>query len=163
MSRHDSGSPSQPPLIALVYRANRELQDDMVRQARAAGYDQAKPAHNSVFGTLALSGARTADLAARAGITRQSMGEIVRELVDQGVLEMKPDPDDRRAKLVTYTETGLQQVLAGRAHILDFDNRMVSALGADGYEQLRHGLSTIVEVLREHDSSVAGDAGSRPT
>ena len=152
MSTHDSPAPSRTPLIALVYRANRELQQDMVRQARAAGYEQAKPAHNSVYGTLPLTGARTADLAARAGVTRQSMGEVVRELVDLGVLEMKPDPDDGRAKLVTYTEAGLQQVRAGRAHILDFDARMVAELGVEGYESLRRGLTMIGEVLRADDS-----------
>ena len=37
-------------------------------------------------------------MAARAGITKQSMGEVVRELVDLGVLEMVVDPTDRRAK-----------------------------------------------------------------
>ncbi len=149
MSRPGARVPQRTPLIALVHRAYRELQNDMVRQARAAGYEQAKPAHNSVFATLPLGGARSSDLAARAGVTRQSMGEVVRELVDFGVLEMKSDPDDRRAKLVTYTETGLEQVRAGAAHIVDFDERMVAELGEDGYEQLRYGLRTIVEVLRE--------------
>ena len=148
-----SPGPQRTPLIALVYRANRELQNDMVRYARAGGYDQAKPAHNAVFGTLPLGGARSADLAAKAGITRQSMGEVVRELVGLGVLEMKPDPDDRRAKLVTYTDEGLHQVRAGRAHILDFDDRMIAELGEDGYERLRHGLHTIVNVLQAREST----------
>ncbi len=67
------------------------------------GYPGIKHAHNSVFATLLLTGNRATDMADRAGITRQSMGEIIRELVGLGILEMKPDPDDRRAKLVTYT------------------------------------------------------------
>ncbi len=153
MSRGDSPRATRTPLIALIHRANRDLQADMVRQARAAGYEQAKPAHNSVFATLPVAGARTADLAARAGVTRQSMGEVVRDLVDGGVLEMQADPDDRRAKLVTYTEAGLEQVRVGRAHILDFDERMVAELGADGYECLRDGLAAIVAVLRERGGS----------
>lgn len=140
--------PSRIPLIALIHRANRELQADMVRQAHAHGYGQAKPAHNSVFGTLPLAGARTADLAARAGVTRQSMGEVVRELVDLGVLQMQPDPDDRRAKLVTYTEEGLAQVQKGSAHIADFEDRMIAELGEEGYEMLRTGLERIAEILQ---------------
>ncbi len=153
MSSPPPRRPARTPLIALVNRADRELQNDMVRQARAAGYDQARPAHNSVFATLPLSGARSSDLAARAGVTRQSMGEVIRELVDLGVLEMKPDPDDRRAKLVTYTEAGLEQVRAGTEHIVDFDERMVAELGENGYEQLREGLSAIVRVLQEPGES----------
>ena len=144
--------PLRTPLIRLVHRANRELQDDMVRQARARGYAQAKPAHNSIFGTLPLHGARASDLAAKAGITRQSMGEVIRELVDLGVLEMKPDPSDRRAKLVTYTASGLEQVYSGTAHIVDIEERMIAELGEEGYERLRDGLRLVVDLLREPGS-----------
>jgi DNA-binding MarR family transcriptional regulator len=45
-------------------------------------------------------------MATRAGITRQSMGEILREMVDLDIVEMRPDPEDRRAKLVTYPGHG---------------------------------------------------------
>ena len=142
--------PTRPPLISLVHQADRELQSDMVRHAHVRGWTDAKFAHTSVFGTLSFEGARTADLAVRAGITRQSMGEIVRELVELGILEMTPDPTDRRAKLVTYTEAGRQEVAEGFSHIVDLEERMVVELGEDGYEQLRAGLEKIVEVLRSH-------------
>ena len=130
-----SAGPAQDPtlpLIALVRRADRALQADMVRQAVAAGYEHARMAHNWVFGTLPTQGARTSDLAAAAGITRQSMGEIVRELVDLGVVTMAPDPTDRRAKLVTYTEAGMRQVEKGSAHIARFDQRVRAELGERG-------------------------------
>ena len=52
-------------------------------------------------------------MAARAGITRQSMGEVIREMVDLGLLEMVADPDDRRAKLVRYTDAGLAVAQGG--------------------------------------------------
>ena len=145
-------------MIALVYAANRELQEDMVRAARREGYGDAKPAHNSVFANLGLEGARSADLAEKAGITRQSMGEVVRELVDFGVVQMSPDPTDGRAKLVTYTPDGLEQVTRGRAHIRAFDRRIADELGEDGLQTLRLGLQTITRLLREDAASdAAGD------
>lgn len=153
MSSRVPRRPSRIPLIALVFRANRAMQSDMVHQAQTRGYGQAKAAHNAVFGTLPMEGARSADLAARAGITRQSMGEVIRELVDIGVLEMKPDPADRRAKLVTYTQEGLRQVQRGGEHIADFEDRMIAELGQEGYEQLRVGLHKIVEVLNKGDTA----------
>ena len=155
MSSAEPRHPSRTPLIVLVHRANRELQADMVRWARAVGYDQAKPAHNSVFANLPATGARSADLAAKAGITRQSMGEVVRELVDVGILEMTPDPDDRRAKLVTYTDVGLRQAKDGMAHIADFEDRMLAELGEEAYECLRDGLETIARVLAAEVESPA--------
>ena len=161
MSRPTPPDSGETPLIALVYAANRELQEDMVRAARREGYGDAKPAHNSVFANLGLEGARSADLAEKAGITRQSMGEVVRELVDFGVVQMSPDPTDGRAKLVTYTPDGLEQVTRGRAHIRAFDRRIADELGEDGLQTLRLGLQTITRLLREDAASdAAGDAAS---
>ena len=42
-------------------------QADMVVHALRAGHAGTKPSHNAVFGTLPVEGARSADLAARAG------------------------------------------------------------------------------------------------
>jgi DNA-binding MarR family transcriptional regulator len=137
------------PLIGLVNRANRELQTDMVRHAHRRGWTEAKYAHNWVFGFLGWEGARASDLAAKAGITRQSMGEVIRDLVDLGIVEMTPDPSDRRAKLVNYTERGREETMQGYDHIVAFEERMLAALGEEAYEHLRLGLEKVCEVLAE--------------
>jgi DNA-binding MarR family transcriptional regulator len=139
--------PSRFPLIRLVDRANRAMQADMVRQAHERGYTQVKQAHNLVFGSLSAGGARASDLAVRAGITRQSMGEIVRDLVGLGILTMEPDPDDRRAKLVKYTPFGLELTTSGHQHILDLEERFTEEFEPEGYEKLRGALEWVVQLL----------------
>lgn len=135
------------PLMALVHRANREFQADMIETARAKGYPEARAAHNSLFATLPLAGARTADLAAMAGITRQSMGEVVRELTEVGLVEMTPDPTDRRAKLVTYTEEGRRQAHLGSQHIAAVEDLVREDLGEEAYHQLRRSLERVSQLL----------------
>lgn len=137
------------PLLVLIDRAHRAMQQHMVQLAQASGYPHARPAHNVVFGRLPLEGARTSDLAARAGMTRQSMGELVREMVDLGILQMTPDPQDRRAKLVTYTPAGLSHARRGREHILALEQRFVEEFGADEYHAARDVLQRLVTVLSE--------------
>jgi len=148
MSRPKLRQPTRLPLIALVHRANRELQADMVRNAQSRGFPEARMAHNAVFATLGFEPARAADLAVHAGITRQSMGEVIRELVDLGILEMQPDPSDRRAKLVAYTALGRKEALEGGDYIVSVEERLVQVLGEEGYEQLRTGLEKVAELLR---------------
>ncbi|VXA96840.1 MarR family winged helix-turn-helix transcriptional regulator [Aeromicrobium sp. 9AM] len=138
---------SRPPLIALVDRANRVMQADMVREAHRHGFTQVKQAHNAVFSTLGGGGARASDMAARAGITRQSMGEIVRELTSLGILTTAPDPEDRRAKLITYTPAGLELTTAGYQHILDLEAEFTGKFGADQYELVRDALEWVVQLL----------------
>ena len=137
----------RPPLIRLVDRANRAMQVNMVRQAHQRGFPQVKQAHNAVFGNLGEGGARASDMAVRAGMTRQSMGEIIRDLVGLGILEMRPDPDDRRAKLVTYTPLGLDVVAGGYQYIVDQEERFAEEFGAAEYTQLREALERITELV----------------
>ena len=140
------------PLIALVFRANRELQQDMVRAARELGFEGAKNSHNAVFGTLSTEGERSVDLAARAGITRQSMGEVIRELVGMGILEMVTDPSDRRAKLVRYTDEGLAIARRGYQHIVDLEKTLEAEFGED-YESARTVLERVADMLESKNDS----------
>jgi DNA-binding MarR family transcriptional regulator len=134
-------------MIALVDRANRALQADMVQTAHRRGHPEVKPAHNSVFATLAEEGSRAADMAARAGITRQSMGEVIREMVALGLLEMRPDPEDRRAKLVTYTEHGRRVAGDGYEYLIELEQRFVEEIGLAEYETARDVLARVAVLL----------------
>jgi len=147
MSRPVAPHLDRLPLIALVDRANRALQSDMVRAAHRQGHAEIKYAHNAVFSTLSESGSRATDMAARAGITRQSMGEILREMVSLGILEMRPDPHDRRAKLVTYTPSGLEHLRTGLQHIFDLEKRFADEFGDEEYETARSVLGRLVQLL----------------
>jgi DNA-binding MarR family transcriptional regulator len=150
MSRAKPPRPGHKPLIALVDRANRALQADMVQTAHRRGHLELKPAHNSVFATLSAEhGSRAADMANRAGITRQSMGEVIRDLVDLGILEMLPDPEDRRAKLVVYTEHGREVALDGYGYIVELERRFAEEFGEQEYAMVRDVLGRVVGLLEE--------------
>jgi DNA-binding MarR family transcriptional regulator len=135
------------PFIALVDRANRALQADMVRTGHDRGHPELKPAHNSVFGTLLPDGSRAAEMATRAGITRQSMGEVIREMVELGILEMRPDPADRRAKLVTYTEYGRVVASHGYEHLRELEQRFKEEFGEQEYAVARDVLARVADLL----------------
>jgi DNA-binding MarR family transcriptional regulator len=157
MSRPEQPSPDYVPLIALVHRLNRALQQDMVREAHRRGHAGLKSSHNAVFATLDPNGSRAADMAAQTGMTRQSMGEIVREMAELGIVEMKPDPADRRAKLVTWTDQGLQFAREGYEHILDVEDRYAAALGAEKFAWLRRALVQMTDLLEDESSGPLPD------
>jgi DNA-binding MarR family transcriptional regulator len=135
-------------LIALVHDADKAFQAHMVRSAHDRGRPDIKPAHNFLFAILGDDGDRAANLAVRAGITRQSMGEVIRDLVDLGILEMAPDPEDGRAKIVRYTPEGKRFASDGFRHIRDLEGRFEKEFGAD-YEAARLVLQRVVGVLEE--------------
>ena len=130
----------------------------MVRQAHARGSSDIKPAHNALFAFLGDDGDRAADLAVRAGITRQSMGEVIRDLVDLGILEMVPDPEDGRAKIVRYTREGKAFASGGFRHLRDLEARFEEEFG-DDYEATRVVLERVATLLAEIDSHFRVERG----
>ncbi len=72
-----------------------------------AARDQIGAAHIHITRHLALGGSRLTDLAARAGMTKQAMGDLVTQCEAWGLVTREPDPGDARARLVRFTPTGL--------------------------------------------------------
>jgi DNA-binding MarR family transcriptional regulator len=76
------------------------------------------------------------------------MGEVIRELVDIGILEMVPDPTDGRAKIVRYTDEGLEFTGQGFQHLRELEDRFEEEFGAD-YEAARRVLERVASMLVE--------------
>jgi DNA-binding MarR family transcriptional regulator len=120
---------------------------DIVDGVVGAGYPQ-KPAHSAVFAQIAPGGSRLTTLARGANMTPQAMGELVDELEQLGYVERRPDPTDRRAKLITLTPRGRDCVQAGMTTIDGIEQRLTELLGDAGHEQLRSMLSRILDSKR---------------
>lgn len=61
--------------------------DDLIARLDAAGFTGVTPAQHTVFENLGPGGTRLTELAARAGITHQSMSELVSVLEQRGYLD----------------------------------------------------------------------------
>lgn len=160
MSSRPRVQPSAP-LIGLLERAARAMVADMVRSAAERGFPEVRASHNAVFATLAAEGSRVSDMAAQAGITKQSVGEMVRDLEQAGLVEIRPDPTDGRAKIVRYTKRGWQCVRSGESHIRSVDALLASTLGADRMADLRVMLTEIADLLERAGTVVEHSAASR--
>jgi DNA-binding MarR family transcriptional regulator len=145
MSR-EVGELDRIPYIALVHRANRVFQSEMHRSAVAGGFTEIRASHNAVFSVLGVEGARISDMALGAGITKQSMGEVVRDMVELGLVELNPDPADRRAKVVTYTAYGRKAAQGGTDHLAAMEKRFEELFGED-YETARDVIDKITHLL----------------
>jgi DNA-binding MarR family transcriptional regulator len=113
------------------------------------GFDDIRPAHMAVFQNLGPEGARIGELAERAKLTNQSVGYLVDYLEEHGYVERRPDPRNRRATLVCFTERGWEEADAC-ARILDrLDEELTSRLGPDKLQELHGLLAEVADVLRD--------------
>jgi DNA-binding MarR family transcriptional regulator len=130
-------------IARLLLRAVRAVQSTYIERLQQRGHPGLRTGHIPVFAGLNTEsddgGTRITDLANRAGMTRQMMGRLVRELEALGYLSTATHPDDQRAVVVTMTERGqsirteaaavIAELEADYAVLLD-DPDLVSLKGA---------------------------------
>jgi DNA-binding MarR family transcriptional regulator len=138
--------PVNPPTSALLQIAYNSLARRIFQFVAAGGFSDLRPSHGNVLEHLSyVDGQRLNELAARAGMTPQSMGELVDDLERRGYVERHADPADRRAKRVHLTEKGrATRAVAARA-VTEMEGRLEALLGQATYAQLRATLTEIIE------------------
>ena len=113
------------------------------------GFDDVRPAHMAIFQHLGPEGARIGELAERAKLTNQSVGYLVDYLEEHGYVERRPDPRNRRATLVCFTERGWDEADACARILDDLDTELTSRFGADRLQQLQDLLTEVTNALRD--------------
>jgi DNA-binding MarR family transcriptional regulator len=142
------GRPGPVPTIINVFRQAAGLMiDDLIARLDAAGFAGLTPAHSAVFENLDPGGTRLTELAARARITHQSMSELISVLQQRGYLERRPDPGDRRARIVCLTPTGRKMIRQSIKEIAAIEAEWRSRLARNGLRgdivaALTHALGT---------------------
>ena len=118
-------------------------------------FDDLRPSHGNAMEQLELEdGLRLTDLATRAGITAQSMGELVDDLEAKSYLERRPDPDDRRAKRIYLTDRGRKNARVAKRATANVEDYLAELLGQQRYHLLRRSLEDIIV-------AESGDDGQR--
>jgi DNA-binding MarR family transcriptional regulator len=130
-------------MIRLLSTAMDDFSAELFERVETAGYGDLRPGHGCVFGNIDPDGSRLTDLAERARMTKQSVGEVASDLEARGYVERVPDPNDGRAKIIRLTERGREAQIIGQALIDDLERDWGERFGADRVAALREALEMI--------------------
>ncbi len=109
--------------LQLLFKAARLANERALRQAGGdAGPSAVRPAHTALFPHLDFDGIRLTDLASKAGVTKQAVGQLVDDLVALGMVERVADPNDRRAKLIRFSRRGYGALMHGLGVLRDIED-----------------------------------------
>lgn len=147
--RHTAPPQRRAPIHGLLDLAAQVAAEEFYGRLHARGFEAVRPGHGCVFGNIEPDGSRLTDLAARAGYTKQTVGEVTTELEALGYVERVPDPADKRAKIIRLTELGREAQQAGRGLIEEMDAEW----------SRRYGKARVAE-LRELLEEIAGRIGA---
>lgn len=90
-------------LLMRVYWFDEALQAAL----KDAGWPPVTRGQSLLFANVSAGVHRPTRLAENLGVTRQYMSQMISELAARGLLEVGPDPEDRRAQVVTFGEAAI--------------------------------------------------------
>jgi len=153
---HDTGRPEEPgpaagaaegepiwDLIELLFFAYRDFVSDPDHVLEKFGFGRAH--HRVLHFVNRNPGMKVADLLETLRITKQSLGRVLKQLVDEGYVVQKEGADDRRHRLLYVTPKGeqLAMKLAGLQTVRI--NRALADLGPGAHDNARAFLAAMID------------------
>ncbi|MBT4522578.1 MAG: MarR family transcriptional regulator [Halieaceae bacterium] len=134
-----------------VARWSREFAKDFESRILALmherGHVQLRKSHSAVFGNLGFGAVRVTELAARAQITQQAMGKMLKELERIGWIARDTDGSDRRAREIRLTEKGLELIADSMLAMEEVRQHYAEKIGTKKLVQLESALKDVVQKL----------------
>lgn len=139
------------PLIGLLLRLlYQQYSQDIEVSLREAGFGDLRPPHSNVFPFVPAKGITVSELADLARVRKQSMAEAVGQLERMGYVERRPNPRDRRSRLVFLTERGESVRPITHATGERVEQRWAQLTSPDELEALRASLLRLLTKLRNY-------------
>jgi DNA-binding MarR family transcriptional regulator len=138
------------PLIGLLLRlVHQHYAQDIEAALREAGFDDIRPAAANVFPFVPPEGITVSGLAERAGVRKQTMAQAVDRLERTGYVERRPDPRDRRSRLVFLTGRGASVPPVTHAAAARVEERWAQLTSPEELDALRASLLRLLTELRD--------------
>jgi len=151
LSERPSGSAAPTPasaepvwdIIELLFFAYRDFVGDPDEVLSKLGFGRAH--HRVLHFVNRNPGMKVADLLDILNITKQSLGRVLKQLVDQGYVQQKEGAQDRRQRLLYVTPKG--EALALKLANLQTTriNRAFAELGPGAHEAARRFLTAMID------------------
>ena len=122
---------------------------DKFRDMHSDGLGGVSRNHLALIQNIDFDGTRLTLAAARARMTKQSMLAIAHRAELLGLVERRPDSRDGRAKVIAFTDAGLQMMERLKAGIAQAEWHMTAIVGADVMARLRKKLTDYVGLSDE--------------
>ncbi|WP_413990531.1 MarR family winged helix-turn-helix transcriptional regulator [Labrys okinawensis] len=145
MDEGDAHSRSLGLLLRLVHQYWTQAIEAALEEA---GFGDIRPPHANVFTFTRPEGIQVSELTRLAHVRKQTMTQAVEELEQLGYVERRPDPNDRRARLVFLTERGRGVRPVAMAAGQRVDRQWAELTSRQEIDALRDALLGILEQLQ---------------
>ena len=144
-----------------LFAANDLFVREKLASVQSAGFEGVTEALLSLFVNLDPSGTRVTEIAARAGLTKQSMVELIDRAEKLGTAVRNVDPADKRARIVRLTPPGTRLFQCLQRGISAAEQRFASIASDDFTREFRDRFGTYSALPLTDGSIVGQTSGDR--
>src|ERR1700728_197249 len=130
-------------IIELLFFAYRDFVGDADHELEAFGFGRAH--HRVIHFVHRYPGLKVADLLDVLRITKQSLGRVLKQLLDEGYIVQQTGNNDRRQRLLFATAKGEALVAKLAGLQTDRITRAMRDLGPDGADTVRQFLRAMID------------------
>jgi len=130
-------------LIELLFFAYRDFVSDPDHVLEKFGFGRAH--HRVLHFVNRNPGMKVADLLDTLRITKQSLGRVLKQLVDEGYVLQQEGPDDRRHRLLFVTPKGEQLAMKLAGLQTERITRALAGLGPNAHKAARDFLAAMID------------------
>lgn len=144
----DANFPDRPLIGLLLRLLYQHYAQDIDAALSEAGFGDIRPPHANVFPFVPPEGISVSELADLARVRKQTMAQAVEQLEDMGYVERRPNPHDRRSRLVFLTERGASVKPVTHATAARVEQNWAGLTSPEELETLRATLLHLLAKLR---------------
>src|SRR6476619_4445872 len=145
----DANFPSRPLIGLLLRLVYQHYAHEIDATLSEAGFGDIRPSHANVFPFVPPEGITVSGLAELARVRKQTMAQAVDQLERTGYVERRPNPRDRRSRLVFLTPRGASVPPVTHAAAARVEERWSALTGPEELEALRASLLRLLTGLRD--------------
>lgn len=127
-------------LVRTLYWFDEQLQVRL----EALGWGRRGRSQSLILANIANGETRASRMADNLGVSRQAMSQFLTELEKDKLIEVVPDPDDRRARIVRFTPESEAIREDAKKVLLDMERELETAMGGKDFESLKAGLQNFI-------------------
>ena len=134
----DENPPKKPPLIGALLRVPAmAIHRKLIRDLRAAGFEDLSPPHMAVIQYPGPDGLRPSALAERAAMSKQAMNQLLKTLEAMGYIARSAATEDAGGTVVHFTDRGRAAYQKMADILLDIEREWAEELGPKRFQELK--------------------------
>ncbi len=123
-------------LVRTLYWFDEQLQSRL----ETLGWGRVGRSQSLILANVANGETRAARMAENLGVSRQAMSQFLNEMVEQNLLELAPDPQDKRARIVRFSPHAHGIREDAQKVLRELEGELEQAVGVENLAALRQGL-----------------------